>query len=175
VYNGSFEHIAGGPDPEQEFLAHITTFEDAGVKYLITFAHAPVPTTPSGLRLHLVFANPSMDVFAVPHPEPMFSVRGGGCLINAAGVDSVTVDCPSPHALVRRELIMPGWQATVNGKAESVRSYDHVFEQVELPAGITKVHFTFAPPHIDLALPAFVLGLLALGVLPVVLRRRARR
>jgi hypothetical protein len=175
VFNGYFRRDPTGVSAEQEFFAHITTFEDAGVKYLVTFAQTTLPPLPSGRHLPLVFADPSLDVFQLPHPEPIFSVRGGGCRLQPHGVAAVTVDCPTSRALIRRELTMPGWQATVNGTDVPVRSYDKVYEQVKVPAGRSTITFTFAPPHLDLAVVALAAGVLAIGVLPIGLRRRARR
>jgi uncharacterized membrane protein YfhO len=76
--------------------------------------------------------------------------------------------CPQQTTLVRRELSLPGWTATVTVPARDdtyqtpVRTIDGIFQQVSVPKGTTIVRFSFAPPYSNDALLACVIGLLIL-------------
>ena len=58
---------------------------------------------------------------------------------------TVTLSGPAPagSALVASENYYPGWSATVDGKATPVYRTDYVLMGVPLPAGATKVEFSF--------------------------------
>ena len=72
--------------------------------------------------------------------------------------EQVVVDCVQPATLMRRELFMPGWRATVNGAAVRVSQVQNIFQAVELPVGRNVVRFHFAPVHSGLGWLAFLLG-----------------
>ena len=57
---------------------------------------------------------------------------------------------------------MQGWSATVNNRTATVKTVGGIFEAVAVPAGVSTVHFTFAPPHLMWALLAFFAGLAVL-------------
>jgi hypothetical protein len=174
-FDGTDRATASGPTAEQEFRAHLADFESAGVKYVLVSPGTPPLTTPSGTRLREVFSDPVVQIFQLPAPTPFFSTKSGGCFVNPAGIESVRVLCRTPHSLVRRELYMKGWSATVNGRPAHLDSYDAVYEQVRVPAGLSVVRFSFAPPHVDAATASFVLAMLVVLVVPPVVRRRSRR
>jgi uncharacterized membrane protein YfhO len=59
---------------------------------------------------------------------------------------------------------MPGWRAFVNGQETAIRQVDEIFQQIDVPAGTSKVQFVFRPPHIEWAFVAFAIGLLMMLV-----------
>jgi hypothetical protein len=71
--------------------------------------------------------------------------------------------CAAPATLIYRGMADPGWRATVNGSPVAITIQDGVFQRVNLPAGSSRVSFTYAPPHAELALLAAALGVLALA------------
>jgi len=171
IFDGGFRNVATGPTAQQEFFSHLSAFEEADVKYLVTL---PGYTLPPGSPLHRVYAGAVADVFELPAPQTLFNVSsGGGCLMAPRAIDTVGLLCNKPADIVRHELYMSGWTATINGRAVAVKQ-DGVFQEVQVPKGKTVVHFTFAPPRLDLALIGFGLGLLLLIPLPLLLRRRHR-
>src|SRR5262249_46524208 len=88
--------------------------------------------------------------------------------------DSVSVDCPRPTTLVRRETWFAGWTARVNGRPAHIRRVDGLFQGVSVPAGSHRLTFSFLPPGMSWA----VIGLLAgsaLLCLPTVSRMVRRQ
>src|SRR5262249_37793647 len=101
--------------------------------------------------------------------------RAGNCRVNAENRRSVDLHCPSRARLVRRELSFPGWTATVDGRGVPIRTVDHLFQTIDVPAGASHVEFSYAPPHWTLAVLLFLVGLLWLIGAPVVRMVDARR
>jgi hypothetical protein len=54
--------------------------------------------------------------------------------------------------------MMSGWKAYVNGKAVDIKVSDGVYQTIKVPAGTSKVTYTFLPPHEKYAV---IVGLLA--------------
>jgi uncharacterized membrane protein YfhO len=102
--------------------------------------------------------------------------------VKTAGVNKVTVDCPDAGTtLVRTELMMAGWKASVNGKAVTIKTIDHgVYQSVKVPQGTSSVTYSFLPPHEKYAiLLALLAAIFLIGMLfherRYVLRERERR
>ncbi|MDQ8155495.1 MAG: YfhO family protein [Gemmatimonadota bacterium] len=93
---------------------------------------------------------------------------------------TVTLNAPAPagSALVVSENFYPGWTATVDGKSADVYRTDYVLMGVPLPAGATKVEFTFAnatyPKGRTVTFAALILSLLLAAGGWAVDRRTAR-
>ena len=97
----------------------------------------------------------------------MYSTLHGACDVKAEGLESATTTCPSPHTLVRHELYMSGWSASLNGRPVGILPYEGVFQQIRVPAGTSAVTFKFTPPHVILGYIAFLLGVACLVVAPL--------
>jgi hypothetical protein len=96
---------------------------------------------------HKVYADALMDIWELKNYAPYFEVTSGGpCVMQASQRERVTADCASAATLRRRELFMPGWDATVNGKSGPVQQ-DGIFESIDLAAGHSQARFDFVPPH----------------------------
>jgi uncharacterized membrane protein YfhO len=102
--------------------------------------------------------------------------------VQSAGDDVATVTCAKAgEHLVRTELSMKGWTATVNGQAATIRTVDGVYQQVALPEGTSTVVYRFYPPHERYALlvaflgSLFLIGSIVNERVPFVTIRRRRR
>jgi hypothetical protein len=146
-------------------------YRDMGAAYALTWPTESLPTGPGGAAL--VYHDAIMNIFALPDPAPY--LEAPGCLL-AGGRDMVEADCPLPAHLVRRELVWPGWRATLNGVAVTLES-NGIFQSVTLPPGHSAVVFRYAPPGIGWAFAMCAAGavaLLAAAAGPGLLRRRSR-
>lgn len=146
----------------------------------------PAGTRPWPVGPRLVHRGRLAEIWELPHPSLLFAITAGrsatsgssgrsarsaharvaACTVSVHGADSAEVTCAHPSVLVRREQFLPGWSATINGRTVSVRKATTgpagLFEQVDLPAGTSQVHFTFLPPY---ELPAFIAAASALILL----------
>jgi hypothetical protein len=103
----------------------------------------------------LAYAGPVVTVWTLPAPAPY--AEAPGCSLTTTSRLSFGADCPAPSRLLRRELFDPGWTAAVNGARAAV-SADGIFQTVNLPAGVSTVHFAYAPPGIGAAWLACAAG-----------------
>ena len=104
-----------------------------------------------------------MDIWEVPQPAPYYDViQGGPCTLASEERESVTAVCSSPAKLRRRELYMPGWNVRNNGTGIKAVEQDGIFQATLLPAGSSKVHFDFAPPHVKIGWAACLAGVMGL-------------
>ncbi len=172
VFNGANRKEATGPTGLAEFARHFNAFERAGVKYLVVPTGTVMPILPPKERLHRVFADGTAQIYQLPSPSPMFTTPNGACTIKSQSIASATVTCPTPQTLVRHELYMKGWSATLNGGSVGVSASDGVFQQIRVPAGTSVVRFTFTPPYVIVGYVAFLLGVACLIALPIWRRRR---
>lgn len=103
-------------------------------------------------NLSRVYHDSLVDVFELPHPAPYYSIADGGpCHLGARSRESVHAVCSAPAALVRRELYMPGWHASRDGKRIAAKPYDKIFQSYDLPAGDSRLQFAYVPPYAVIA------------------------
>jgi hypothetical protein len=155
---------------ESELLHHLGGYRSVGVRYVLTPAWESLPQRPKALRL--VFRSPSTRIYQLAGAAPYY--QAPGCQVGSASSDSVSVSCPRPTTLVRRETWFDGWTARVNGRPAHIRRIDGLFQGVNVPAGSHRLTFSFLPPGMSWA----VIGLLAGGALvclPTVSRMVRRR
>jgi hypothetical protein len=106
------------------------------------------------------------------NPTPL--AGAAGCTVTTVQQDSYVTECHAPSTLLRNELALPGWSATVNGEATAVLPKDRL-QTVALPKGRAVVALTYLPNGEGAALAAAVVGLLALLVPWELLASRRRR
>jgi hypothetical protein len=127
------------------------------------------PTTPrdkylpdvrflSGTEENLVYRGRSMGIYELPNTRDYFS--GPSCTFVPLSHDRINASCIRSSKLIRLELFMQGWSATVNGQPAPVGISDGVFQTIDLPAGDVRVRFTYEPPGFKLALVAAATSLL---------------
>ncbi|HXW35192.1 MAG TPA: hypothetical protein VEJ87_11480, partial [Acidimicrobiales bacterium] len=154
------------PGPAPQLTAHLVDYERAGVKYIVTFGTGsdvfgePWPTPGIEPAPKLVFEDSGSRIYELPSTRPFFSTPGSSCSITTSGYDEAVVRCPRASTLVRLEQDLPGWRATVRGRASQVNAADGPFQSVRVPAGTSTVRFSFVPPHGDAALVVSVIAIL---------------
>ncbi|KXV15456.1 hypothetical protein AD933_08810 [Acetobacter malorum] len=114
-------------------------------------------------RLKLIYADPTADVYRLPNAAPYFEA-GPGCSVQAHTQTEVQTQCAAPSFLIRRELMMAGWTASVNGQTVVPLFEDGLFERISLPAGQAHIRFSFTPPHMAWGWAGFLAGLALLGL-----------
>lgn len=192
LFTGGSRVDPAGPTPAQELSSHMAAYEAVGVRYVVEPASGtdvqgtpfpPPGTAPWPLGPRRVFRDAYAEVWELPHPAPVFSLRTTGatpCAVRGNGWDEAVVTCSAPSTLVRRVLALPGWKADVGGHVATVSATgpDALFEQVRVPAGTTRVLFSYLPagerPAIALAGAALVLVLAPLAAMAPRRRRRSR-
>jgi hypothetical protein len=165
------DRTSGIVDEEAELATHLRSYEDASVKYVLAPRSLTLSPALSALGVTAVWHDALATIYVLPHPRPYFSST---CGVTSQGVNAAAVTCPHSSArLLRTELSMPGWSATVNGKSVSIHTVDGVYQSVELPKGTSEVRFNYIPPHEDLAIALG--GLAALFLVGSLLHERRLR
>jgi hypothetical protein len=112
---------------------------------------------------HKAYGDSLMDIWEVPEPAPYYEVmQGGPCTLAEERREDVTAVCSSPAKLRRRELYMPGWNLRNNGATIEAVQQDGIFQSTTLPAGLSKVHYNFRPPHMEIGWIACLTGMVGL-------------
>ncbi len=167
IFNGTFHPNPNAPSPAQELNRNLPAYEEVGVKYVVTPAGFN-PFTQSNPPK--VYSDPLMDIYQLPKPAPYFETPGAACSLQPQSRTAVTADCPSPTTLIRRELFFPGWHAAINGHETPIIEQNGLFEAINLPAGQSKITYSYAPPHIIWAWLLMALALITL-ITPSFIRR----
>ncbi|MCA1630775.1 MAG: YfhO family protein [Acidobacteria bacterium] len=110
-------------------------------------------------------------------PLPGGSLTGGSTARVAAYEPNrivVETDAQTPTVLVLSEIFYPGWEASVDGRAERVRLTDYLLRGVAVPAGRHRVEMRYAAPQARNGAMISALTLAALAALCLASRRRAR-
>jgi len=153
-------HGAAGIVAQQNaVIAHLAAYEAASVKYLVMPTIVPIEPGLTSLGVTKVFSDARVTIYQLPHPQPFFSATS--CTVTSTTYDHARVNCPNgAGTLVRTELSMAGWTASVNGKNAPITTVDGVYQSVTVPKGSSDVAFSFTPPHVRyailLAFAAFV-------------------
>jgi hypothetical protein len=112
---------------------------------------------------HKAYGDSVMEIWEVPEPAPYYEVmQGGPCTLTTERREDLTAVCSSPAKLRRRELYMPGWNVRKNGAAIEAVQQDGIFQATSLPAGLSKVHYNFTPPHVEIGWAACLTGVVGL-------------
>ncbi len=169
------------PLQEAQLAAHFRSYENASLKYLLAPLGMVLSPALATLGVKEVWSDAKTAIYELPDPRPFFSAPSS-CSVTSTTESTATVNCASGGAtLLRTELSMKGWTATVNGKPVTITTVDGVYQKIDLPAGTSTVHYKFVPPHVDIAIVLGVLaGLLLVGsfineVRPFIPRRRKNR
>jgi len=164
IFTGTTESDPAGTSPAQELTDHLSSYEAAGVTFVVTPATGTdvtgSPWPPAGLTPapHRVYADSVADVWRLPSHTAFFSTTGAPCGIRPAGFAAVTVTCSGRAALHRLELPMPGWTVQVGASNAHIRSAGP-FQSVAVGPGRTRVVFSFTPPYGNAALVAALVGM----------------
>ena len=165
VFNGdSVRHS------DDELRTRLREYEALGVKYIVSHSHLHPLAGMPGVKE--VFHDRGMRIVELPAPSPYFETMGARCDVIANERTAARVSCPDGSTLLRRELYLDGWTATVNGKDVPVKPLNTVFQSIGLPRGTSEVRFSYAPPHIAWAWLAMWVGLASLAAPSLLLLRR---
>ena len=168
------DHITQAVSQEVQLAAHLLSYEDASVKYLLAPSSLALSTQLQSLDVRAVFHDQATTIYELPHARPFFTTRTP-CRVTSTNVDVARLSCSRATTLLRTELSMSGWSASVNGHSDAVTTVDGVYQQVRVPQGSSTVVFSFDPPDETLALTLGVLALFfLLGGVLLEGRRRTR-
>jgi hypothetical protein len=167
LFTGSTHRDPKLPSPSQELNLHLSAYQQVGVKYVLTPAGVDPFTETSPPK---VYSDPLMDIYQLPAPAPYFETPGVACSLQPQSRTAVAADCPGPTTLIRRELFFPGWRAEINGHETPIIEQNGLFEAINLPAGQSKITYSYAPPHIIWAWLLMALALITL-ITPSFIRR----
>lgn len=157
----SIDDLAARPD----------AYRAVGVRYVLVprdalatqpFAALAARTDIAGEPYRRVHRSETMDILELSAPAAYF--QAPGCQLTPQSRERLLAHCAAPTQLVRLELSMPGWRATVDGREAPLRTTGEIFQAIDLPAGASSVTFAFEPPGVRwgfLALGAGVVALLA--------------
>jgi len=91
----------------------------------------------------LVYKGINFNIYELPGVRPYFEAEG--CSLTALSRDVVKASCPAPSRLIRLELAMPGWLASIDGVEVKIGRVKDVFQEVALPKGDSVIRFVFMP------------------------------
>ncbi len=155
IHNG----LTGLTAQEDELVTHFKNYEAASVKYLLLPVALPILPALTKLGVKLVYSDAKADIYKMPDPRPFYSTKSSSCTVKSESTNEATVNCPNGGTtLIRTELMMAGWKASVNGRAVDIKTRDGVYQSVNVPEGTSTVTYRFLPPHEKYAV---LLGLLA--------------
>ncbi len=121
--------------------------------------------------LTLVHAGLAASVYQLSGTRDYFTAKG--CELKPRSHDSVEATCAAPSRLTRLELAMEGWSASIDGTPTTIGIAEDIFQTVSVPAGRSRIIFSFTPRWFYHSLVAAALALLVV-VFAVVDRRRWR-
>jgi hypothetical protein len=165
LFVGYFRADPKGRSAEAEFFQHFSNYQKVGVKYVVTRPAQLKLQQAGAYNLKQVYKNATLEIYELPNPSPYFVAQSDACSISAKTRSVIKLECKKATTLVRKELNLPGWEASVSGKNSSISENDNLFQAVSVPAGKSTVKFTYAPPFIGLAYAGFVLALILIGLL----------
>jgi hypothetical protein len=156
--------VNAGDVPEKQLESHLDGYRTAGVRYILTPRSVMLPQ--GAKTFTLVLRTETSSIYRLAGTKPYFTATSPGCVVKPRGRGSVRLSCPRATTLIRRETYQPGWSAAVDGHPTPVRMEAGVFQAVTVPRGTHVVTFGYAPPHIEWAVAAFILGCLSLLLPP---------
>ena len=168
IFTGTTFNSPSGLSPSEALLANLSSYENVAVKYVITAPNVISALTAQQAKMQLVFKDNYSQIFKLPNPKPYFQTELANCSVYSTNRSTVETQCNKPSTLIRRELFLPGWQATINNRAVKVEPQGHIFQKITLPKGSARITFSYLPPHMLLAGVAFVVGvgIVVIGYLP---------
>lgn len=173
IHNG----ITGLTAQENELVTHFKNYEAASVKYLVMSTALVILPALTNLGVTLAYHDAMVSIYQLPHPRAFLSTRSSSCTVTTTNVNTAAVNCPNAGStLIRTELMMAGWKATVNGKSVAIKTVDHgVYQSVSVPRGTSSVTYSFLPPHEKYAILLALLAALFLVATWVYERRSPTR
>jgi hypothetical protein len=135
-----------------------------GTRYVGSFAGERLYEVPGAARFSLMPDGGRGTFEPVPSVHPVSSSW------------TLTVDASAPSKLVMRVTDVPGWHASIDGRALPLYRYEDIMLEAPVPAGRYVVHFWYMPRRLVIAtwLALVTLALLLSWVFWPQVRRRSR-
>jgi len=147
-----------------ELSEHRTTLEALAVRYVVAPSSIDLFSTQADKQHPVrVFREGGIDIFELPAAAPYAETSGGPCQLNVIDREHMHATCNAPAQLIRRELMFPGWTASVNGQRAIIDTENEIFQVVDLPAGSSDTVWRYAPLHANVIIEIFTAGVLALA------------
>jgi hypothetical protein len=148
------------------FIANADRLRAAGTKYVILAADGDPFVTKPEPGIDRVYSDPRTHIYELAHAAPYFETRGGSCQLTTISREHARTRCTAPALLLRRELLLPGWSAGINGgkapiwpgKGPGAGAGEDFFQLVAVPAGPADIRWRYAPPHANLIAWVFAFG-----------------
>ncbi|HTZ70152.1 MAG TPA: hypothetical protein VMB71_05820 [Acetobacteraceae bacterium] len=149
------------------FRASINGLRAAGTRYVIVAAGADPFVARPEPGMNGVYGDGNAHIYELAGAAPYFETSGGSCQVSTFSRLHVRTQCAAPALLLRRELRLPGWRATINGGKAPIQPGNgaNYFQQVALPAGQGDIRWRYAPPDADLIAWLFAFGVFGAGML----------
>ena len=168
-------------------LTSTTLARRYGVAFVLEPAHTAGPPGTTEVRAigdEVLFRVPGAaraTVVPAPSGAALPGVDAPGAPVSVRAPDpatwTMTTGAAVPSVLRLRLSAVPGWHATVDGRAVAMTPYAGIMLQLRVPAGRHRVVLTYAPAAFTLGLVLAAVAaaaLVVIGVGAVVLRRRRR-
>jgi hypothetical protein len=152
------DRVTGIVAQENEVATHLRSYEDASVRFLLAPRSLNLSPALRSLGVKAVFRDDTETVYQLPETRPFFSTTSP-CSVTSTNVNLATVSCSKAATLLRTELSMKGWRASVNGKPVAITTVDGVYQEVHVPKGRSAIVYSFIPPN---EIPALIVSLMAL-------------
>lgn len=163
LFVGYFRADVEGPSAFEEFVANQDNFRYVGVKYLVTSKNQLTSEQAAQAELNKVFTNAGVDIYELARVTQYFEPSKNCKVIDSDSRDAVIVECVGDGDLLRKELWMPGWRATVNGQSVANEQKGEIFQGVAVTDGRNEVKFNYLPPFMEFAYVAFAGALAWIG------------
>jgi hypothetical protein len=177
AFTGTYDPDASDKvTPKTQFLDNFESYEAIGVSYLVAANGTLTAQEMQQYGIVEASVDSATTIYQLPNPASYFSTDTG-CAVTATDRDAAQLDCPTPVKLQRLELFYPGWRVTIDG-TDTPLQQDGLFQAVTVPAGRHTVSYRYWPPGMTAALVASLgtlVLLVAAGVAPLIVRRRATR
>ena len=167
-FGTEFGRRRGAPGTLTELKEHVRTFEEIGVRYIVTGARVPLKSyVPTATRVYL---DGLVGIWRLPGATPYFSTLHGSCRLKPEGFETVVASCSGPAVVQRAELALPGWSVSIDGRpARLTDGRLPIFSAVGVPGGTSTITWSYRPPHLRLGELLAAFGFLLL-VAPFVWR-----
>ena len=163
LFTGTNEANPEGESPLAAFLDNVQSYEEVGVKYIVVRHSFLDSGKAEQTKLQKVFSDRVADIYQTPNPKPYFEIVSGQCQLHVVSKEQLLSNCSEESSLLRRELYMPGWQASTSRGEIRIDKEHEIFQSITLPKGSTKINFSYQPQHIKLAYLLFMVAVLVVG------------
>ena len=159
TFVGSFRQNPNGPSAFEEFLNNEKNFEYVDTKYLVSSRNQINKEQIQQARLTLSFSNNLIDIYRLPKVGSYYTATSDCKILKkSVSLRNISANCSGKGILRRKELYMPGWRASVNGKTVPVKKYNNLFQSINLNKGKNYIKFIFIPPYIFIGWLLFLLS-----------------